>query len=238
MKSVAIIIPTLNEEKNIANAIKITEGFINNNDFKNYTTRLFVVDGNSQDKTVSIVKDLKKEFNNLFILQTHKGRGHQLTYAIENILSDYIIYMDCDLSTPIRFLLPMMKSLLNYDIVIGSRFLKESKAKRSFKRNFFGRSYSILTRLLFKTPFLDYQCGFKGFQRSKILPILKNVKDKNWFWDTEVIIRSYFSGLSIKEMPIEWKERENSKVNVLKDSFFMGKSLLKLFFDFKFHKNL
>jgi len=233
MKSLAIVIPTLNEEKNIVRAIKATEKFIKNN-LQNYNVSLVIVDGGSQDKTVNIAQGLKKEFVNLFILKTKRGRGAQLTYTIKKVLADYIVYMDCDLATPIRFLLPMIKNLLNYDIVIGSRFLKESRAKRTFVRNFFGRIYSFLVRLFFKTPFMDYQCGFKGFQRSKILPILKKVEDKDWFWDSEVIIRAFLAGLSIREIPVWWEEKIDSKVNVLKDSFFMGKKLLKLFCNLKF----
>jgi hypothetical protein len=231
---IAIIIPTLNEEKNIKQAIEKTEHFL-----KKYLKRknidIVISDANSTDKTKEIVRKLTKKYSNLKLkILNLKGKGYQIAKTIAEEEYDFFICMDCDLATPLNFLVDMIYFFeKEYDVVIGSRFLKESKVKRTKKRKILGDGYRFLVKILFLLPVKDYQCGFKGFKRKKILPILNNIQDKKWIWDTEVIIRAYKANLKIKEFPISWEEKPNSKINIIKDPFIMGYSIIKLFFDIR-----
>lgn len=232
--SVLIIIPTLNEGDNIKKTIEKIERFLKSK-LNKKKIDIIISDGGSKDETINIVKNLAKKYSNLRLkLINYKGKGHQITKTIIDERYDYFICMDCDLATPIDFLVPMIDFLCaKNDIVIGSRFLRESKTKRTKKRKILGDGYRFLVKILFLSSVKDFQCGFKGFKRKTILPILNNVQDKRWIWDTEVIIRANKKGLKIKEFPIEWEEKSNSRVNLVKDPLTMGLSIVKLFFRLK-----
>ena len=73
----------------------------------------------------------------------------------------------------------------------------------------------------------DHQCGFKAFRKDLILPVIKEVEERGWFWDTELLVRAQRNGLEVKEIPIEWKEAPNSRFRLLHDSAKMGFGLLK-----------
>jgi len=233
-KNYAIVIPVLNEEKRVGNGILELERFISLQ-LKEYPIKVIIADGKSHDKTVEIVKELQKKFDNLYLKEIgRKGKGFQLKKAFLEEKADFFVQMDIDLAVPLKYLKELIFWLeKDYDMVIGSRLKKESETKRTFIRKILGRGYSFLVRLLFQKPILDYQCGFKGFQGEKLKSILPEVKDENWVFDTELILRGLKKGFKIKEIPVEWKEKIGSKLNTLKQTFSMFFSLLKLRFKIK-----
>ena len=229
-KNYAIVIPVLNEEKRVGNGILELEKFIFSQ-LKNYLIKVVIVDGGSVDKTVEIVKKFQQNFSNLYLKISKKGKGRQLKKVFSEEETDFFIQMDVDLAVPLKYLKELIFWLeKDYDIVIGSRLKKQSEVKRTFIRKALGRGYSFLVRLLFQKPILDYQCGFKGFQGKKLKSILSEVKDKNWIFDTELILKGLKKGFKIKEIPVEWEEKTGSKLNILKQTFSMFFSLLKLRF--------
>jgi len=230
MKKISIIIPVLNEEKRIKKGILEVEDFIKKQKLGNYQFEIVISDGNSKDKTKNIVKELQKKFENLVLLEIEKpGKGYQLKRAFLETNSDYFIQIDIDIATPLEYINDLIFYLeKGYDIVIGSRFKKESKTERTHLRKFLGLIYSFLVRILFKSKILDYQCGFKGYNSKKLKSIISDVEDKKWFFDTELLIKALKNKLKIKEIPIEWQEKPGSRFNILKHSFQMLYSLLKL----------
>ncbi|TSC94257.1 MAG: glycosyl transferase family 2 [Parcubacteria group bacterium Licking1014_1] len=228
-KSYAIVIPVLNEEKRIEESVLELENFISSQ-LKNYQIKIIISDGKSADKTIEIVKKLQKNFANLYLKEIgRKGKGFQLKKTFSEEKADFFIQIDIDMATPLKYMKELIFWLENdYAMVIGSRFKKESKAKRSIHRKILGLGYSSLVRLFFKTSIMDYQCGFKGFNAKTIKPILPEIKNNEWIFDTELILRGLKKGLRIKEIPVEWEEKPGSKINILKHSFQMFFSLLKL----------
>lgn len=226
---VDICIPVLNEEKRIEVGILELENFLslhpNKEDFK-----IIIADGNSSDRTVGMVKELQKNFSNLFLKQIGKmGKGFQLKKIFLEEGADFFIQMDVDMAVPLKYINDLLFWLESgYDMAIGSRLKKGSRAKRTVIRKIVGFGYSFLVRLLFGSSIIDYQCGFKGFRSKTVKPIIPEIKDDKWFFDTELILRGLKNGLKIKEIPVEWEEKEGSKINIIKHSFEMFVSLLKL----------
>ncbi len=225
-----IIIPTFNEEEIIKKTIINLEKFI-----QKYLkdVEIIITDGCSSDRTIDKVKKLQKRFSNIKLIKNyeHIGKGSDIGEAIKKSKSSFCIFMDADLSTELSYLSRLLFYLEEgYDIVIGSRLMKESVVDKRKVRGFLSSGYSLLISLLFGVPIKDYQCGFKGFNRTKILPILKEVKNKKWFWDTEVLIRGYKEGLKIKEVPVIWKENRKPKLNIFKviSEMFVSAIRLKL----------
>jgi hypothetical protein len=84
-----------------------------------------------------------------------------------------------------------------------------------------------MIRLLFNTHLSDHQCGFKAFNRDKLLSIIDEVEDIHWFWDTEVLVRGQRAGLRVTEFPVAWRTGKTTTVR-LKDVFEMGGAILSL----------
>ncbi|MBU2540083.1 glycosyltransferase [Patescibacteria group bacterium] len=229
VKNYIIVIPVFNEEKRVEKGILGLENFVYHK-LKEYPIKIIIADGKSTDKTTEIVKKLEKKFNNLRLKEIgRKGKGFQLKKTFLEEKADFFIQMDIDLAVPLKYMEELIFWLeKGCDIVIGSRFKKESKVKRSIYRRILSSGYSFLVRLFFGTSIMDYQCGFKGLNSEKIKLVLPETKDNKWFFDTELILRGLKKGFKIKEIPIEWEEKSSSKLNILKDGFLMFFSLLRL----------
>ena len=111
--------------------------------------------------------------------------------------------------------------------------LAESKAERTFSRDFSSKTYNSLVRHMLGSKLHDHQCGFKAFKREKVLPLLDEVEATHWFWDTEIMVRSYRHGLSIKEIAVEWRSGKDTKVNLAKDAWSMFRQTLGLWWKLK-----
>ena len=223
-----IIIPVFNEEELIEKTIINLEKFI-----QKYLkdVEIIITDGCSSDRTMDKVKKLQKRFPNIKLIKNHKhiGKGNDIREAIKKSKSSFCIFMDADLSTELSCLSRLLFYLEEgYDIVIGSRLMKKSVVDKKIVRGFLSFGYSLLIRLLFGVSIKDYQCGFKGFNRTKIVTILKEVKNKKWFWDTEVLMRSHKKGLKIKEIPVDWRENRKSKLSIFKVTGDMFVSAIRL----------
>lgn len=227
-KKYTIVIPVLNEEKRIEAGILELEKFIFLH-LKNEQVKVIIADGNSSDKTIEIVKKLQKKFSNLHLKQFQRGgKGFQVTKTFTDEEADFFIQMDIDMPVPLIYTKELIFWLnKGYDIVVGSRLMKESKIRRTVRRKIVSRGYSFIVRLLFRSSIMDYQCGFKGFDAKKIKSILP-ITEEGYAFDTELILKGLKSGLKIKEIPVEWEEKPGSKMNILKHSFQMFFSLLKL----------
>lgn len=233
-KIYAVIVPVFNEEKRIKRGILELEKFISLH-LKEYQIKIIIADGKSTDRTIEITKKLEKKFNNLRLKQIgKKGKGFQLKKIFSEEKSDFFIQMDVDLATPLRHTKELIFWLeKGYDMVIGSRFKKESRVKRIFIRKILGWAYNFLVRLLFRINTSDFQCGFKGFNAQKIKSIIPEIENEKWIFDTELILKGLKSGFKIKEIPVSWEEKPGSKINIFRDGFFMFFALLKLKFKIK-----
>jgi hypothetical protein len=92
---------------------------------------------------------------------------------------------------------------------------------RSLDRYVMSRGYTWLARRLLKLPFHDTETGYKFFRREALLPLLDEIRDPGWFWDTEVMARALYRGLEIVEVPGAFIRRfdKTSTVSGIRDSF-------------------
>jgi hypothetical protein len=125
--------------------------------------------------------------------------------------------MDVDLSTDLAALPALLEPLLQRrgDIAIGSRLSPGAEVTRGAKREFISRSYNLLLRALLGVSFSDAQCGFKAGRREVIQPLLEDVRDEAWFFDTELLYLAQRRGLSILEVPVRWVDDPDSRVDIL-----------------------
>jgi glycosyltransferase involved in cell wall biosynthesis len=189
-----------------------------------YSYEIIIVEDDSTDGTDKIAKSLSEAFENVVWLHRDRrgGRGSAVAYAVSQARADICGCIDVDLETPAHYIPALVLAVEHgADIASCIRVYKVNWYQlRRFPKLFVHYGAKILIRHLLKVPLRDTETGCKFFRKDRILPILEKIRDGRWFWDTEILVRPYYEGFSIKEIPtlfIPDYSRE-SKVNLVRDS--------------------
>ncbi len=159
---------------------------------------------------------------------TRLGRGGAIKNAVRIAKGEVIGYMDIDLAVPIKYLPRAVRLIEGGEkFVTGSRYIKDSRIDRKFDRLFQSVSYNAILKLAFNSGVNDHQCGFKFWSSGFIKKMIPEIRDRHWFFDTELIIKSERKGIRVHELPVEWKEQSSTKVR-LSDIFYFLKSIIML----------
>lgn len=216
-KSVEIVIPIYNEEKELAGSIDKLYSFAAKK-LTSYNWHITIADNASTDKSYELAQKMARKKSRLGCIHLpQKGRGRAVKKAWRESSAGILIYMDVDLSTDLKSLLPLIKALENgYDIGIGTRLLPRSQVvDRPLKREILSRIYNILIKTFFLVHFSDAQCGFKGVTREVVEKLLPHIEDDAWFFDSELLIVGEKVGFKIYEEAVRWVDNPGSTVRVL-----------------------
>jgi hypothetical protein len=125
--------------------------------------------------------------------------------------------MDVDLSTGLEAVLPLVAPLLSghSDLAIGSRLAPSARVTRGPKRELISRSYNHLLHVVLGARFSDAQCGFKALRADRVPLLLPLVSDEGWFFDSELLVLAQRLGLRIHEVPVDWVDDADSRVDIL-----------------------
>ena len=224
----SLIIACYNEESHLERNIKEIVKIL---DLIKINYEIICVDDCSKDKTKDIIKYLMSEYSHVRLLNhnINEGRGKTVSDGIRIAKGDIMGFIDIDLSTS-PWYLPMLYSAIKedgYDIATALRLYKFNW--KGLHRWIISRGYRVLLRLALPVRFKDTETGCKIFRREKILPILDEIKDNHWFWDTEIMVRSYLKNLKIVEIPTLF-ERNNflTTARLCRDSWRHFINLIKL----------
>ena len=148
------------------------------------------------------------------------GRGAAVRDGFETASGRFVGFIDVDLEIHARYLPAALASLVSGDadmVIANRRYILRFLA---LSRYITTEGYRFLVRFLLGMPSFDTESGFKFFRRERIVPLLKEVKDQRWFWDTEVTVRSYDAGLKISAVPVVFirNPKKKSTVRLLRDS--------------------
>lgn len=221
---VSIILPVHNEasvlERNIASLKRSLDGSIGEYE-------IIISEDGSTDDTVKVAKTLECESVRVLHHGKRNGKGAAIKKAANIARSNIILFMDADLASNPEQVKELMESIKDgASLVIGSRYLKASKTRRDPVRYIASRGFNILVRTFTGSKLSDHQCGFKAFRKDLVLPLINEVEDRGWFWDTEMLVRAQRRRLKIVERPIEWREADGSKFRLMRDSLRMLRSLI------------
>ena len=214
---VDIVVTVLNEEKILQSSIETLDEYMMEN--LPYRYQITIADNGSQDSTLKIAKNLAQNYQSVRVVRlAERGRGRALKQVWQSSQADILAYMDVDLSTSLDDFLPMIQPLVAGEagVAIGSRLMKKSKTSRGFKREFISRCYNKIIKLTSRTKFSDAQCGFKAIRRDVAKRFLPKIKDNEWFFDTELLIKTERAGVPIHEQPVTWIEDTDSRVKIVK----------------------
>jgi glycosyltransferase involved in cell wall biosynthesis len=213
---VEIVVPVYNEQAVLRESITRLHGYLNES-FP-FSWHIVIADNASTDGTLAIAHRLAGELPGVDVLHLPaKGRGRALRAAWSASEAKVVCYMDVDLSTDLRALLPLVAPLLSghSDLAIGTRLAPGARVSRSGKREFISRTYNHLLRAALRARFSDAQCGFKAARADVIQELLPAVRDDAWFFDTELLVVAQRRGMRIHEVPVDWVEDADSRVDIV-----------------------
>jgi glycosyltransferase involved in cell wall biosynthesis len=213
---VEIVVPVYNEREVLETSIRRLHLYLS--DHFPFTWRIVIADNASSDDTLAIARRLEHELPGVDVLHlADKGRGRALRAAWTLSDAEIVCYMDVDLSTDLRALLPLCAPLLSghSDVAIGSRLARGARVSRSPKREFISRTYNHVLHAALRAHFSDAQCGFKAVRADVVRELVPNVRDEGWFFDTELLVLAERRGLRIHEVPVDWVEDPDSRVDIV-----------------------
>lgn len=219
---VLVIVPTYNEKENIKPLIT---GIFSS--LRNYDVNILFIDDGSPDGTSDEIKKLQKEDQRIKLIEREKKTGLGKAYvvgfdfAIKNSYS-YVFEMDADLSHKPEYLPSFLELTREYDLVIGSRYVKGGGVRNwSPLRKLISKIGNLYARLLLGFSIKDSTAGFKCFR----IEVLKSIKpetlsSEGYSFQIENVWRTWKKGFKIKEFPIIFYERERGKSKMSKKIIF------------------
>jgi glycosyltransferase AglD len=189
------------------------------------------VDDVSRDRTREILREIvaahPKVSIQVILHDVNRGRGATVTDGFRAARGEIVGYLDVDLEVHARYIPSLVRAIEKGAEVATVRRIYAFQL-RSLDRYVMSRGYSYLVRKLLGTALRDTETGYKFFRRQALLPVLDEIRDPGWFWDTEFMIRAERRGLRVAEVPGAYVRRfdKTSTVNGLRDSArYFGKLL-------------
>ncbi len=211
-----VVVPVHNEEIDLPRCVRRLHAHLMR--AFPYPFRITIADNASTDRTPVVAHELAHDLPRVQVLHlAQKGRGRALAAAWSASDAPVLAYMDVDLSTDLGGLLPLVAPLVSghSDVAIGSRLARGARVVRGPKREFISRSYNLILRTVLGVRFSDAQCGFKAVRRDAAQQLLPLVEDTGWFFDTELLVLAERAGLRIHEVPVDWVDDPDSRVDIV-----------------------
>jgi len=227
---VSVVLPAYNEEDTIEGTVETTlstlASFLPDGSFE-----VIVAEDGCEDRTPEIASRMAEADDRVRHIHADErlGRGGALEYAFRRAEGETLAYFDTDMATDMGHLEELIESIRSseYDFATGSRWMPENRADRPAKRGIPSLGYNTLVRVFLRSELQDHQCGFKAFDREALLTLLDDVEDDHWFWDTELFVRAQRAGYRVKEFPVDWTPKGDSKVDLVRDVFGMGSQIVR-----------
>jgi dolichyl-phosphate beta-glucosyltransferase len=220
IQSISVVIPAFNEGGRILPTLRMIDDYLRDNAHR---YEIIVVDDGSSDNTLEVVRGEGERLKHIRLIsnEINRGKGFSVRRGVLSAHHDLVLISDADLSTPIEEVakfLPWVEK--GYDVVIGSRALRESDIirKQPWYRQTMGKTFNVIVRTIVLGGFRDTQCGFKMFSAAAGKKVFESLKTERFAFDVEALLRAKKIGYRIKEVPVRWVNSPQSRVRVLRDS--------------------
>jgi glycosyltransferase involved in cell wall biosynthesis len=240
------IVPIFNAEKILRANIQILDNFLAVRLKKTY--EIVLCDDGSTDRTPALAQELAGSRPSIRTIGygVNRGRGYAIRYAAKTCSGCFLVYSDLDFpqTTKLDRIPEMTRLLEDCPVVIGSRFLPESRTRRIRGRRVVSWAHRLLVGLFFpRLGASDPDMGFKGFQRDTFRSIAPLSRMDRWSWDLEFLVIARRNGVGIAELPVDWEEKHEdytTSVRLFHDSreeflglFSIRKNLARGLYDFE-----
>jgi len=216
MVELSLVIPAYNEEKNLPSTVKQYVNFL---DSRKIGYEIILVPNNCSDNTPEIAEHLASDNNQIHVINIpeYSGKGGAVKKGFRACKGKLAGFVDADNSLKPAQFWKLVENIQDYDCVIASRSLKDSKVpvKQGFLRQILGTSFRHLVNILFSLNVADTQCGGKLFKKEPLKKVLPEIKHNGWEFDVELLWKLKQNGFSFREIAVEWKDSDISRVNFL-----------------------
>jgi len=215
----SIVIPAYNESARIPATLESVLACIRQHQ---WSAEVVVVNDGSTDNTVEVVRAIMASAPELRILENpgNRGKGYSVRAGMLDAKGEILLFTDSDLSAPIEEAERLISAIEGgAQIAIGSRWLEAGRQthRQPLYRQFFGRCFNAVTRMVMGLPFADTQCGFKAFTREAAHAVFPRQTIERWGFDPEILFIAIKKGYTVKEVSVSWAHDARSRVSYLKD---------------------
>ena len=229
----SIVIPAYNEGKRLPRTLERIRDWVERQRAQSaMEIEILVVDDGSKDDTTAVVAAFQSRIPGLRLVRnvTNRGKGYSVRHGMLEARGRIALFTDADLSAPIEEADKLLAALVNADVAFGSRALDRSliETRQSVAREFAGRAFNAVVRLMTGVSFLDTQCGFKAFRMDRARLIFQQQRIEDFGFDPELLFLARRHGLAAVEVPVRWAHDPGTKVHMLRDSLKMFWDLVKV----------
>ncbi len=214
----SIIIPAYNEAERLPKTLLDVDFHLSQHAREVPSYEIIVVDNNSQDATLEIVRRFQSLINNLFVIQCSvQGKGAAVKKGMQHARGNIRIFMDADNSTTFDHFFTMQEHLHGgHDVVIASRQHPDSRLSppQPFHKQLLGKAGNLLIQKVLLDGIRDTQCGFKAFTHRAAEKLFEDMSTEGWGFDIEILARAKKHNLKIREIPITWVNDERTSVTL------------------------
>lgn len=218
---VSVVIPTLNEEKNLQMVLEEIKDFFKK---RNYEYEIIVVDGYSTDKTVDVAKRFGCK-----VLYDNVGKGSALIKGMSVASGDIIITMDADVSQrPVELGLMVEGIRVGYDIVMGSRFIQGGGTEdMPWYRKLGNKFFVFIVNLIWRMNYSDLCYGYRAFRKDVWKKL--ELKSEGFGIETEISIKAAKKRMKVLEVPSFEKKRlyGEGKLKTFRDGLVILKTIMR-----------
>jgi dolichyl-phosphate beta-glucosyltransferase len=216
----SIVIPVYNEERLLGKCLDEACAFVPSLES---SYEIIVVDDGSSDGSVELVKKRIAQGIPLRLVRhrNNYGKGWAVRTGVLNARGKYIVFMDTDLSTPLSELGNVLDAFRQgYHVVMGSRHIlgAETLTHQTRMRELMGVVYYLIASRILRLQVHDITCGFKGFTARAAALVFSLQRIRRWSFDAEILYICRKLGLRCIEIPVQWSNRANTKVKLIKDT--------------------
>ena len=225
IKSLSIIFPVFNEELRLKSSFNHIKSFLKKK--KKLKIEIIFVDDGSKDNSYNLIVKFVNNFKlknkvkfKIVKSETNLGKGAALKLGVEKAAYDWILTTDIDMSVSLFQISAWVRKKLiekKHSVYFATRSHKESIVERNFIRKVLGDIGSFLISVILNINIKDTQCGYKLYKRQHAKFSFSKLKNCGWDHDIELILLLKSKNIAIKELPIKWMHKENSKVNIFLD---------------------
>jgi glycosyltransferase involved in cell wall biosynthesis len=219
----SIVIPAYNEGARIGGTLRKVLACIRE---RGWPAEVLVVNDGSRDNTATIVRSFAEQDPAVRLIENpgNCGKGYSVRNGVLQAAGEIVMFTDADLSAPIEEAERLFTAIREgADIAIGSRWLDRDRQTihQPLYRQFFGRCFNAITRLVMGLPFADTQCGFKAFRQNAAQTVFQLQRIERWGFDPELLFIALKRGYTVREVPVTWGHDERSRISYLRDGLKM-----------------
>ena len=226
----SIVIPAYNESARIPATLNSVVKCIRE---RGWNAEVIVVNDGSTDATAQVVRDFARTAPELRMLENpgNRGKGYSVRAGMLQAQGEILLFTDADLSAGIGEAENLFAAIRNgADIAIGSRWLGSSRQthRQPLYRQFFGRCFNVVTRLVMRLNFADTQCGLKAFTRKAAHSVFPLQTIERWGFDPEILLIALRRGLRVVEVPVSWAHDKRTRMSYLRDGLRMLQEIAQI----------